>query len=106
MWNEHCIGDDPLLIVDVHDFVCNQDNIGEIDSDRQEELRIARRQAEENEEKGRKNALLFDSEDTFDSIASLEEKVFIDSLIIITIVLNTFSWSYFLGAFFFSSGLP
>lgn len=34
-----------------------------------------RRREEEEEEKGRKSALLFGSEDTFDSIASLEEKV-------------------------------
>lgn len=55
--------------------VCHQDNIGELDSDRQEELKRARRREEEEEEKGRKSALLFGSEDTFDSIASLEEKV-------------------------------
>lgn len=52
-----------------------QDNIGELDTDRQEELKMARRREEEEEEKGRKSALLFGSEDTFDSIASLEEKV-------------------------------
>uniref|UniRef100_A0A671Y6G3 KIF-binding protein n=1 Tax=Sparus aurata TaxID=8175 RepID=A0A671Y6G3_SPAAU len=52
-----------------------EDNIGELDSDRQEELKRARRREEEEEEKGRKSALLFGSEDTFDSIASLEEKV-------------------------------
>ena len=55
--------------------VCDQDNIGELDSDRQEELKRARRLEEEEEEKGRKSALLFGSEDTFDLIASLEEKV-------------------------------
>lgn len=52
-----------------------QDNIGELDTDRQDELRRARRQEEEEEEKGRKSALLFGSEDTFDSITSVEEKV-------------------------------
>lgn len=57
--------------------VCNQDNIGELDIDRQEELKRARRLEEEEEEKGRKSALLFGSEDTFDLIASLEEKVLI-----------------------------
>ncbi|TNN52634.1 KIF1-binding [Liparis tanakae] len=51
------------------------DSIGELDTDRQEELKTARRREEEEEEKGRKSALLFGSEDTFDSIASLEEKV-------------------------------
>ncbi|KAF1392973.1 hypothetical protein PFLUV_G00033580 [Perca fluviatilis] len=52
-----------------------EDSIGELDTDRQEELKRARRREEEEEEKGRKSALLFGSEDTFDSIASLEEKV-------------------------------
>lgn len=55
--------------------VCDQDSIGELDTDRQEESKTARRREEEEEEKGRKSALLFGSEDTFDSIASLEEKV-------------------------------
>lgn len=55
--------------------MCNQDSIGELDTDRQEEMKMARRREEEEEEKGRKSALLFGSEDTFDSIASLEEKV-------------------------------
>lgn len=54
-------------------FVCFQDNIGELDTDRQDELRRARRREEE--EEGRKQTLLFGSEDTFDSIASVEEKV-------------------------------
>lgn len=52
-----------------------QDNAGELDTDRQDELKRARRLGEEEEEKSRKSALLFGSEDTFDSIASLEEKV-------------------------------
>uniref|UniRef100_A0A8C9ZK43 KIF-binding protein n=2 Tax=Sander lucioperca TaxID=283035 RepID=A0A8C9ZK43_SANLU len=52
-----------------------EDSIGELDTDRQEELKRARRREEEEEEKGRKSALLFGSEDTFDSIVSLEEKV-------------------------------
>ena len=70
-----------LLSSEVHNNLkCNvfhQDNIGELDTDRQEESKRARRQEEEEEEKGRKNTLLFGSEDTFDSIASLEEKVWI-----------------------------
>ncbi|XP_029001027.1 KIF-binding protein [Betta splendens] len=52
-----------------------EDNIGELDTDRQEELKRERRRDEEEEEKGRKGAVLFGSEDTFDSIASVEEKV-------------------------------
>lgn len=52
-----------------------QDNIGELNPDRQEELKRERRNDEEEEEKRRKSALLFGSEDTFDSIASQEEKV-------------------------------
>lgn len=55
--------------------VCVQDNVGELDTDRQDELRRARRLGEEEEERSRKSALLFGSEDTCDSIASLEEKV-------------------------------
>lgn len=56
-------------------FFGDQDSTGELDTDRQEELKRARRCEEEEEEKSRKSALLFGSEDTFDSIASLEEKV-------------------------------
>lgn len=52
-----------------------EDNIGELDVDRQEELKRARQGEEEEKEKGRKSAILFDSSDTFDSICSLEEKV-------------------------------
>nr|XP_020445659.1 KIF1-binding protein [Monopterus albus] len=52
-----------------------EDNIGELDTDRQEEMKRARRRDEEEEEKGRKSTLLFGSEDTFDSITSVEEKV-------------------------------
>lgn len=60
--------------------VCEQDNIGELDTDRQEELTRQRRRDEEEEEKGRKSALLFGSEDTFDSIATVEERVCISSI--------------------------
>lgn len=52
-----------------------EDNIGELDADRQDEMKRARQREEEEEEKSRKSALLFGSEDTFDSIASVEEKV-------------------------------
>uniref|UniRef100_A0A8C4EP67 KIF-binding protein n=1 Tax=Dicentrarchus labrax TaxID=13489 RepID=A0A8C4EP67_DICLA len=71
-WIKYCLN----LLQDAKKLL--EDNIGELDTDRQEELKRARRreeEEEEEEEKGRKNALLFGSEDTFDSIASLEEKV-------------------------------
>ncbi|XP_053172804.1 KIF-binding protein [Scomber japonicus] len=68
-WIKYCLN----LLQDTKKLL--EDNIGELDSDRQEELKRARRLEEEEEEKGRKSALLFGSEDTFDLIASLEEKV-------------------------------
>ncbi|KAJ8359922.1 hypothetical protein SKAU_G00164470 [Synaphobranchus kaupii] len=52
-----------------------EDNIGELDTDRQVELKRSRQQEEEEKERGRKSAVLFGSSDTFDSICSLEEKV-------------------------------
>ncbi|XP_014916570.1 KIF-binding protein [Poecilia latipinna] len=68
-WIKYCLN----LLQDAKKLL--EDNIGELDTDRQDELKRARRQEEEEEEKGRKSALLFGSEDTFDSIASVEEKV-------------------------------
>uniref|UniRef100_A0A668APV1 KIF-binding protein n=1 Tax=Myripristis murdjan TaxID=586833 RepID=A0A668APV1_9TELE len=68
-WIKYCLN----LLQDAEKLL--QDNIGELDTERQEELKRARRGEEEAEEKDRKSALLFGSEDTFDSIASLEEKV-------------------------------
>ncbi|XP_012710609.2 KIF-binding protein [Fundulus heteroclitus] len=68
-WIKYCLN----LLQDAKKLL--EDNIGELDTDRQDELKRARRQEEEEEEKGRKSALLFGSEDTFDSIASMEEKV-------------------------------
>lgn len=68
-WIKYCLN----LLQDAKKLL--EDNIGELDTDRQEELKRARRLEEEEEEKGRKSALLFGSEDTFDLIASLEEKV-------------------------------
>uniref|UniRef100_A0A4W6G307 KIF-binding protein n=1 Tax=Lates calcarifer TaxID=8187 RepID=A0A4W6G307_LATCA len=68
-WIKYCLN----LLQDAKKLL--EDNIGELDTDRQDELKRARRGEEEEEEKGRKSALLFGSEDTFDSIASLEEKV-------------------------------
>ncbi|KAA0717906.1 KIF1-binding protein -like protein [Triplophysa tibetana] len=56
-------------------YYINKDNIGELDLDRQDELKRTRRNEEEDKEKGRKSAVLFGSSDTFDSICSLEEKV-------------------------------
>ncbi|KAM7015231.1 KIF-binding protein [Tautogolabrus adspersus] len=68
-WIKYCLN----LLHDAKKLL--EDNIGELDTDRQDELKGARRREEEEEEKERKSALLFGSEDTFDSIASLEEKV-------------------------------
>uniref|UniRef100_A0A665URZ0 KIF-binding protein n=1 Tax=Echeneis naucrates TaxID=173247 RepID=A0A665URZ0_ECHNA len=68
-WIKYCLN----LLQDAKKLL--EDTIGELDTDCQEELKRARRHEEEEEEKGRKIALLFGSEDTFDSIASLEEKV-------------------------------
>nr|XP_040025198.1 KIF-binding protein-like [Gasterosteus aculeatus aculeatus] len=68
-WIKYCLN----LLQDSKKLL--EDSIGELDTDRQEEMKMARRREEEEEEKGRKSALLFGSEDTFDSIASLEEKV-------------------------------
>lgn len=52
-----------------------QDNIGELDVDRQTELRRSRRNEEEELERERKSTVLFRSSDTFDSICALEDKV-------------------------------
>ncbi|KAI4894286.1 hypothetical protein NFI96_016309 [Prochilodus magdalenae] len=68
-WIKYCLN----LLQDAKKLL--EDNIGELDLDRQEELQRARRDEEEEKERGRKNAVLFDSGDTFDSICSLEEKV-------------------------------
>ncbi|KAJ8013708.1 hypothetical protein DPEC_G00032590 [Dallia pectoralis] len=68
-WIKYCLN----LLQDAKKLL--EDNIGELDVDRQEELRAARRREEEEEERGRKSAVLFGSTDTFDSICSLEEKV-------------------------------
>ncbi|XP_034044412.1 KIF-binding protein isoform X1 [Thalassophryne amazonica] len=68
-WIKYCLN----LLEDAKKLL--QDGIGQLDVDRQEELKRARRHEEEEMEKGRKGALLFGSEDTFDSIASMEEKV-------------------------------
>ncbi|XP_060728863.1 KIF-binding protein [Tachysurus vachellii] len=67
-WIKYCLN----LLQDARKLL--EDNIGELDLDRQEELQRARRDEEE-EEKGKRTAFIFDSADTFDSICSLEEKV-------------------------------
>ncbi|XP_072236492.1 KIF-binding protein [Leuresthes tenuis] len=68
-WIKYCLN----LLQDAKKLL--EDNIGELDTDRQDELKRARRREEEEEEKGRKSTLLFGSEDTFDSIIGVEEKV-------------------------------
>ncbi|KAM9765712.1 KIF-binding protein [Menidia menidia] len=68
-WIKYCLN----LMQDAKKLL--EDNIGELDTDRQDELKRERRRQEEEEEKGRKTTLLFGSEDTFDSITSVEEKV-------------------------------
>ncbi|KAL2083240.1 hypothetical protein ACEWY4_021013 [Coilia grayii] len=52
-----------------------EDNTGELDIDRQTELKRARRNEEEELERERKSTVLFSSSDTFDSICALEDKV-------------------------------
>ncbi|XP_003969525.1 KIF-binding protein [Takifugu rubripes] len=68
-WIKYCLN----LLEDAKKLL--EDNTGELDTDRQDELKRERTLGEEEEVKSRKSALLFGSEDTFDSIASLEEKV-------------------------------
>ncbi|XP_067242291.1 KIF-binding protein [Chanodichthys erythropterus] len=68
-WIKYCLN----LLQDAKKLL--EDNVGELDLDRQDELKRARRNEEEEKEKGRKSAILFGSSDTFDSICSLEEKV-------------------------------
>ncbi|KAG9275592.1 KIF1-binding protein [Astyanax mexicanus] len=68
-WIKYCLN----LLQDARKLL--EDNIGELDLDRQEELLRARQDEEEEKEREKKSAVLFDSCDTFDSICSLEEKV-------------------------------
>ncbi|KAJ8393276.1 hypothetical protein AAFF_G00063480 [Aldrovandia affinis] len=68
-WIKYCLN----LLQDAKKLL--EDNIGELDTDRQAELKRVRKQEEEEKERGRKSAVLFGSSDTFDSICSLEEKV-------------------------------
>ncbi|KAJ8248266.1 hypothetical protein GJAV_G00240170 [Gymnothorax javanicus] len=68
-WIKYCLN----LLQDAKKLL--EDNIGELDTDRQAEMKRLRQQEEDEKEKGRKSAVLFSSSDTFDSICSLEEKV-------------------------------
>ncbi|XP_048864904.1 KIF-binding protein [Brienomyrus brachyistius] len=68
-WIKYCLN----LLQDAKKLL--EDNIGELDVERQAELKRGRRREEEQEERGRKSAVLFSSSDTFDSICALEEKV-------------------------------
>ncbi|KPP79161.1 KIF1-binding protein-like [Scleropages formosus] len=68
-WIKYCLN----LLQDAKKLL--EDNIGELDIERQEELKRARRREEEEKEQGRKSAVLFGSSETSDSICALEEKV-------------------------------
>lgn len=52
-----------------------QDNIGELDPDRQLELKAQRKKEEDEKENGRKKAVLFGTSDICDSVLAMEEKV-------------------------------
>ncbi|XP_062467663.1 KIF-binding protein isoform X2 [Pezoporus occidentalis] len=52
-----------------------EDNIGELDPDRQLELKAQRKKEEDEKEKGRKKAVLFGMSDICDSVLAMEEKV-------------------------------
>ncbi|XP_028916466.1 KIF-binding protein [Ornithorhynchus anatinus] len=52
-----------------------EDNIGELDPDKQGELKARRKSEEDEKENGRKKAVLFGTSDMRDSILALEEKV-------------------------------
>ncbi|NWR59082.1 KBP protein, partial [Bucorvus abyssinicus] len=52
-----------------------EDNIGELDPDRQSELKAQRKKEEDEKENGRKKAVLFGTSDICDSVLAMEEKV-------------------------------
>ncbi|KAM4896870.1 KIF-binding protein isoform 2-T2 [Sylvia borin] len=52
-----------------------EDNIGELDPDRQLELKAQRRKEEDEKERDRKKAVLFGTSDICDSVLAMEEKV-------------------------------
>ncbi|MBN3295770.1 KBP protein, partial [Amia calva] len=68
-WIKYCLN----LLQDAKKLL--EDNIGELDVERQVEQKARRREQEEEKEKGLKSAILFGSSDTYDSILALEEKV-------------------------------
>lgn len=68
-WVKYCIN----LLQDARKKL--EDNIGELDVELQGELKAKRRKEEDENEKGRKKAVLFGSSDIYDSILAVEEKV-------------------------------
>ncbi|XP_072334824.1 KIF-binding protein isoform X2 [Scyliorhinus torazame] len=68
-WIKYCLN----LLQDSRKLL--EDDVGELDWDRQEELKIQLKKEEEEKEQGRKSAVLFGSSETFDLIQSVEEKV-------------------------------
>ncbi|XP_055503286.1 KIF-binding protein [Leucoraja erinacea] len=68
-WIKYCLN----LLQDSRKLLEN--DIGDLDWDRQEELKSQLKKEEEEKEQGRKSAVLFGSSDTFDLIQSVEEKV-------------------------------
>ncbi|XP_048406740.2 KIF-binding protein isoform X2 [Stegostoma tigrinum] len=68
-WIKYCLN----LLQDSRKLL--EDDVGEMDDDRQEELKIRLKKEEEEKEQGRKSAVMFGSSETFDLIQSVEEKV-------------------------------
>ncbi|KAM8924857.1 KIF-binding protein [Pelodytes ibericus] len=68
-WVKYCLN----LLQDARKKL--EDNIGELDVDLQEELKAQKRKEEDEQERGRKKAVLFGSSDSYDSILASEEKV-------------------------------
>ncbi|XP_048465104.1 KIF-binding protein [Rhincodon typus] len=68
-WIKYCLN----LLQDSRKLL--EDDVGEMDYDRQEELKIRLKKEEEEKEQGRKSAVMFGSSETFDLIQSVEEKV-------------------------------
>ncbi|XP_064418690.1 KIF-binding protein [Latimeria chalumnae] len=68
-WIKFCLN----LLQDARKML--EDNIGELDPGRQDEMKARRKKEEEEKEEGRKNAVLFGSSDLYDVILAVEEKV-------------------------------
>uniref|UniRef100_A0A4W3K3E0 KIF-binding protein n=1 Tax=Callorhinchus milii TaxID=7868 RepID=A0A4W3K3E0_CALMI len=68
-WIKYCL----FLLQDSRKLL--EDDIAELDPERQDELRAQQAREEEEKERGRKKAVQFGSSETFDSILSAEEKV-------------------------------